>query len=443
MAISSSAVWEIRTTGSDTNGGFFAGGGNDYSQQDAAQLSVSDGVANGSTTITSATGGFSSAYIGNGINIGGASRQITAVGSTNSITVDAAVSTASALTMKIGGAMASPGRVFAALLEGHTIWMKSGTYSITSVTPNVSNGVCSWSITGTAATRWRGYGATRGDLDGVFAESASRPLVQQAVSNASGRLVDCTGWNLSIENVKFDAGSFSNTADNVGGGIRYAGNWNSITNCIANGFDYTNGAFNNSSQTNRIFSSLTRTCRTAFNWNKAGCFRCVAINSTLQDFVGSDGATFVECIAYRASGTAIINVDGAAINCVADQFQQLADVRRSTYLRCVARAASNGYTPYGNSTIVDCAGFTLPTLGIVVGFKTLSASPFVSPSTQDFSLTTTGAALLAQVATTLPAIASTSYPDIGAVQGQAQASASFARDALGDVIDPRNATGAP
>jgi len=40
--ISANCVWEIRTTGSNNNGGGYVGGGTDYSQQDAAQLSLTD-----------------------------------------------------------------------------------------------------------------------------------------------------------------------------------------------------------------------------------------------------------------------------------------------------------------------------------------------------------------------------------------------------------------
>lgn len=60
MAIPSGAVWEVRTTGSDQNGGFFnaSRGGTDYSQQDSPQLVLTGGACSGNTTVTSATGGF-------------------------------------------------------------------------------------------------------------------------------------------------------------------------------------------------------------------------------------------------------------------------------------------------------------------------------------------------------------------------------------------------
>ena len=60
MALSANTVLEVRNGGSDTNGGGFVTGaaGTDWSQQDAAQYSVTDGVTAGTTTITSATANF-------------------------------------------------------------------------------------------------------------------------------------------------------------------------------------------------------------------------------------------------------------------------------------------------------------------------------------------------------------------------------------------------
>lgn len=73
MAIAASAIWRVRPGGSVLNGAVYDGttyaGGTDYSQQDAAQLSLTDVVGNGTTTITSATAGFTSAMVGNAINI--------------------------------------------------------------------------------------------------------------------------------------------------------------------------------------------------------------------------------------------------------------------------------------------------------------------------------------------------------------------------------------
>ena len=68
MALSASTVWELRTTGSDNNGGgFVAGTGVDYSTQDNPQANgtnlVIDAVTN--TVVTSASHTFDSTDVGN------------------------------------------------------------------------------------------------------------------------------------------------------------------------------------------------------------------------------------------------------------------------------------------------------------------------------------------------------------------------------------------
>lgn len=92
MPIGAACVWEVRTTGNDTNGGGYAGGGTDWSQQDAAQYSVTDGVTAGTTTITSATANFGTDVVGNVMYVQGGSGSITAgwyqiVSRTNSTTI--------------------------------------------------------------------------------------------------------------------------------------------------------------------------------------------------------------------------------------------------------------------------------------------------------------------------------------------------------------------
>lgn len=117
MAVNATAVYRVRVGGSNTNGGGYdpaiSGAGTDYSQQDAAELSLTDIACSNTTTVTSATGGFTSAMIGNAIWItgGGASAGpyfITARTNTNTITVDRTPGTVSAGSGAVGGAWASP-----------------------------------------------------------------------------------------------------------------------------------------------------------------------------------------------------------------------------------------------------------------------------------------------------------------------------------------------
>src|SRR5215471_17621800 len=80
MAISAAAVFCVLNgsplgSGVDTNGGGFVAGasGTDYSCQPAAQVAVTDLVANGTFTITSATANFNATHVGSLIYLSGGS----------------------------------------------------------------------------------------------------------------------------------------------------------------------------------------------------------------------------------------------------------------------------------------------------------------------------------------------------------------------------------
>ncbi len=122
MAILVTAVWRVRIGGNDLNGGAFdsaiASAGTDYTEQDAAQLSVTDLATSGvSATVTSATGGFTSAMIGNamriasGTNFTAGTYFVTGVTDTNTAVLDRNCTTGvgSAGVMRLGGAKAAIG----------------------------------------------------------------------------------------------------------------------------------------------------------------------------------------------------------------------------------------------------------------------------------------------------------------------------------------------
>lgn len=117
MAINPTAIWRVRVGGSNNNGGGFdaaiSGAGTDYSQQDSAQLSLTDLTSTNSTTITSATGGFTTAMIGNAIRINSGTGAtvgwyfILGRTDTNTITVDRVSGTYTAGVASVGGAVAT------------------------------------------------------------------------------------------------------------------------------------------------------------------------------------------------------------------------------------------------------------------------------------------------------------------------------------------------
>ena len=114
-----STTWRIRSDGDDTNsGGFYdlGGAGVDYSDQAAAQVSLTDLTAadNATQRITSATGGFTAALVGNVLRIASGANftpgyyLVNEVEDSNNLIVDRPVATdiASGGVGKIGGAFA-------------------------------------------------------------------------------------------------------------------------------------------------------------------------------------------------------------------------------------------------------------------------------------------------------------------------------------------------
>ena len=140
MSLATSTVWEIRTGGSATNGGGFVAGaaGTDWSQQDAAQYSLTNGVTNATTTIgtTSASADMvgNIAYVAGGTgSITGAWYQIVSQVTSTSITVDrlTGLTAGTGVTINVGGALNGPGTLFNSgpFVVSNRAYMKAGTYS--------------------------------------------------------------------------------------------------------------------------------------------------------------------------------------------------------------------------------------------------------------------------------------------------------------------------
>src|SRR5580658_5068799 len=212
MALPAGSVWEVRpTVGSDTNGGGFVTGssGTDYSQANSkntvgSDISTTDGVGNGTTTWTSATGNFSTAIVGNIIYLSGSGittgwYQVTARGSATSITLDRSPGTGTGATMNIGGALATVAQAYTNSVPSNTVYVKAtGSYTVTtalviSLQSNSSPGN-PFSIIG--------YTSTRGD-NGQFTWTTATNSIN---------LINLTSGSTSDINVLFQNISFTTTA---------------------------------------------------------------------------------------------------------------------------------------------------------------------------------------------------------------------------------------
>jgi hypothetical protein len=118
VAVNASAVWRVRPSGSNTNGGGFdsaiSGAGTDYSQQNAAQASGSNGTAAATTTFSDTTANaFTSQMVGNAIWIASGAGFtagayfVTAYVNAGQVTLDRSPGTGSAAIWKLGGGWAT------------------------------------------------------------------------------------------------------------------------------------------------------------------------------------------------------------------------------------------------------------------------------------------------------------------------------------------------
>jgi hypothetical protein len=178
MALNAATVWEFRTGGSNDNGGGYRTGasGTDYSQQDSAQLTLSDLATDGAGTgLSSATGGFTAAMIGNIIYIKSGTGftvgwyEITAHTDTNNVTIDRSAGiSATGGTGSVGGARAVPTAAhWTALVAGNIIWMGGA------VTYTLTEGIIGSAGTLTNMIKLLGYNSSRGDNP----TGANRPTI--------------------------------------------------------------------------------------------------------------------------------------------------------------------------------------------------------------------------------------------------------------------------
>lgn len=436
MAVSSATVWEIETGGSDTNGGGFVtgSGGTDYSQQAAknttgSNISVTNAVAAGSTTITSATAAFTSAVTGNIIYMSGGTGslvgqwyQATFVSST-SITVDRIVAVGTGITMNIGGALVSLGGIFASsisgnnLTSGHIIYVQAGTYSISSASSNVSGGVCNNSISPNII----GYSTNRN-----ITNTDTPPLIQFGVNGVSLFVT-----RAAVYNIAFD-GNTKTTATHSGANDSTVYNRCSFTkmNVAAGG-----GAYN----------YCTATGNSAAVWGGEANFCEAYANTATPNIAG--GASYFHCIHYNNTGASTdgFNMSGgpvSAIGCIAygngrAGFNLVTTSRSVTLINCHAENNTTygfDFSSIGGSAamLYNCSAYNnttarYPTANAavqqIVGFVTVTVgSVFVAAGSNNFALNNTasqGALLRATGFSALfPRGLTASFQDIGAAQHQ-------------------------
>lgn len=435
-AIGATTAWQVQTDGSDTNGGGYSSGGTDYSQQAAAQVSVTDAVANGTTTVTSATASFTSAMVGNVCYVQGGTGSITAgwyqvASYTNSTTIvldrSTGLSAGTGVTLNLGGAFASIGRVGAVAVASNTGYVKSGSYSITSASTGVSGGCFSNST----AMKLEGFGSARGDL--------GTPPVLTASGISTFVAITPSAINGAIRNITIDGASLTSSRGvNQTAGCYLV--W--AKNCTNNGFY---GATEHAPLLRCRASGCTTGGDGAITIRRGSAIGCESYSNSqggFQDTTSPGCLSF--CLAWSNSGA---SVDGfgfdngqcVAVNCVAygnGRHGYFLQASGYCVINCIAEG-NGGYglnvtqlgTVYRFAAYNNTSGATTGTAWTIDSVIAGSGSFFTNAASGDFSLNNTAGAGALLRATGFPGVlpggTTTGYIDIGAAQHQESASASY------------------
>lgn len=413
----------------------------DYSQQSAAQFTYTDLASVGAGLLVSSVAfPFGKQQVGNALVITGGTNfttgryviasvsvglVATVVGAAN-ITTGAGVSG----TGGQGGALASPGQGGAAAVANNWMAIKSGTYSVTSATANISSGCVSWpASSGGAEGKILGYNSVRGD-------NGTRPLLQAGNAISTFTLISLAGQKVRVVNVSVDGANLTASK-----GIANATNTTGVAylckavNCKSGGIaTYT-----------AILCEAT-TCSTTTAIGSPICFGCWSHDNTIGGFscAGTFSAVniYVNCIASNNSGASSSGFALSAssnmllVNCIAYTNGQhgFTESNSSTgqpeIINCIAmNNVGTGFIVEGAIGVLylNCATFgngtafgTSATASGNINPVTLSADPFTNAAGNDYSLNNTaGAGAACRAAGTpgaYPAGSTTGYPDIGAAQ---------------------------
>jgi len=449
-AISATAHWNVRTDGSNTNGGFFDASvgspGTDYTAQAAAQIAFTDMVIGATTTqFTSVLNAATTASPGNGIYISGGTG--CTVGwyeilsqSSGTYVMDRAMGTAASVcTGNLGGGLLTLQTAMTNGVANNFINLKSGTYTFTTA--------YTIAITGYTVV---GYGATYND-------GGTRPEILASGTNS---LFVFNTAGAEFVNVNF-------TGNGTGGpGMYVSSNSGSayltLLNCYVASFGSSGtdgGGFidqtNNSNDyfaagLNVYFSEVTG--NSAFiNGAGSRAYSEYLVgnyfhgNATSLVAAGGQYGTFIiNNIFSGSTGSYEIQLQGGQIYLFGNTFYNAGtlalsvsapyELANNIFYGNHQAVSNSGSAPSGNytqSTMTNAYGSNTvantnwpTTLGTDI---TLTANPFVSAYTGNFQLNTTtgGGSLLIGKATpsVFPGASSTNNLSVGAVQPAASGGA--------------------
>lgn len=441
MALSASSVFEVRFPGSDTNGGGFVTGaaGTDYSQQDnkntaGADISTADGVANGTTTFTSATANFGTTIVGNIVYFQGGTgaiaatwRQVTARASTTSITIDASIAASTGMTMNIGGALASPGQAAAiATVATQTIYVKYNVspYLITSASTNVAAGCVSFANSKVLV----GYDTTRTLIN----TDTNRPTLKASGISTAIIVTGANNNTTVFRNLIVDGQALTS--------IRAFSLANLVSPQSCKAMACTNGGFVGSGGV--CFNCEATTCSTVAGFSLVSAIGCVAQANTFTGFsLGSSGLSCIRCLSYNNTGASSLGFDNNSafqtymVDCTAygngsHGFGNTSGGGRGYVTGCIAEANTGLGFSATSLTVKSCATYNNTGGSITAGnadnennVVNSTGTFFVNAGSGNFALNNTantGAAARAAATNlnSIPLGLTVGYADIGAAQHQ-------------------------
>jgi len=411
----------------------------DYSRSTSAILTVSDGITNGTTLVTSVAGGFKVSMVGNGIYDSGTSTDrylISAVPTANHLTLQTATAdTGSGRTITIGGALgaADPFACFGSggyAVAGNYVFLlysASGPFTTASaITPP------GYDSSGASGRTFQVVGYDADANRNIGGTPTNKPTLRTTAS------VFCFGGNGQFTRVRNLIGDENNESDqwiNSSGEYRLYGV--DVINSNNIGF-YANNPTS-------LYLDHCSSTTTLYGFQNCTCWNCTAITTTTGSTIGFTGNCYCVGCAVKGDGSANaigFGNTGLLINCTAYncpigyEFNAGAAYPTSAY-NCLSESCTtayhNGTASLASCALYACASYGATTVtttgwdpnmiyngaGAVSTVIVCSVDPLVSASTGNFSLnnTASGGALLRGTGYGI-VNGQTGYVDIGALQHQ-------------------------
>lgn len=436
MAVPQYAHWEVRTDGDNDNGGCFnptrSGAtktwDDNYTYGPSYMVVIYDGQSGNEPVLTPngsnlnqvrCDGGrsFVQADVGHVIKITGGTNvtpgryEITSVsGGVATLDANCWTSTSGSQAIaRLGGAVAHPSEAILGANEANFIWIRSGTYTVTS---SISR---SWSW---LRLHVRGYEQTRLDM--------GQPPVLQAGASSITLMAATNGDDTfsSVWNVAFSGNGYTGVSGFGGQAARthlmYRCTFDGLETGVNSGIDchvvactFTNCSTGTTGgrvfhclatnstvgiQAHVAYACVATGCNTGFRsvlYGQGTFINCIARNCSGRGFEGNDsrGGAYINCIAHNCGGHGFyVHSRGhSAYNCIATNCGQngfyfatgIPNVHSMTAMRLAAYNNTSGN--WGN---------LVTTWGVAGGVRQilsrslidLSASPFVDASNGDFRL---------------------------------------------------------